>query len=306
MSPSPSPAPSASSRRIGSIVGLVVGDALGATNEFRQAGSFAPLTDMVGGGLHELPAGAWTDDGSMALCLAESLVECGGFNEHDQMTRYVRWWRDGYLSSTGVCFDIGTTTRAALARFEVTGNPIAGSTDSRLAGNGSVMRLAPVVAWAADTEARAVELARLSSRTTHGAADALDGCELLARLLLKAYRGGDITAPMPEAPEHWSAGLREVAAMDGAQGDGPPRAPTGYVVNTLACARWCAAKGRTFREAVLLAANLGGDADTMAAVTGQLAGAMHGMEGIPAEWLARLALRERVMELAEGAASGKR
>lgn len=296
--------PSPHSRRLASILGLLVGDAVGTTNEFREAGSFPPLTDMVGGGPFELPAGAYTDDGAMALCLAESLVESPGFDEHDQMTRYVRWWREGHLSSTGDCFDIGVTTRNALARFEVTGNPVAGSTNRRAAGNGSIMRLAPVVAWGARYPARAVELARLSSRTTHAAAEAVDGCGLLARLLLLGYEGQPVTAPLEEVPEDWTAALQEVAAMGPARGAEPPRPPTGYVVDTLACARWCVARTAGFREAVLLAANLGGDADTIAAVTGQIAGAAYGMEGIPAEWLERLANRTRVMELAE-AVSGE-
>src|SRR5262250_3310607 len=125
----------------GSLLGLAVGDAVGTTLEFRQPGSFDPLDDMVGGGPFGLKPGQWTDDTSMALCLAASLIECGRFDTHDQMVRYVRWWRDGYMSSAGECFDIGTTTHAALAKFEATGNPIAGSTDPHKAGNGSLMRL---------------------------------------------------------------------------------------------------------------------------------------------------------------------
>ncbi|MCL4865530.1 MAG: ADP-ribosylglycohydrolase family protein [Gemmatimonadales bacterium] len=296
-------APSPHSRRMASVIGLLIGDAVGTTNEFQPPGSFDPITDLVGGGPFELPAGAYTDDGAMALCLAESLLERQGFDEHDQMSRYVRWWREGHLSSTGVCFDIGGTTRTALARFEVTGNPIAGSTRRNTAGNGSVMRLAPVVAWAAAFPERAVELARLSSRTTHAAVEAVDGCGLLARLLLQGYRGEPVTAVLEDVPRDWTAALQEVAGMAGAPGEAPPRPPTGYVVDTLVCARWCVARGESFRDAVLLAANLGGDADTIAAVTGQLAGAIHGMEGIPPEWLARLANRERVLELAEGVAA---
>lgn len=277
----------------------MVGDALGATNEFKTPGGFAPITDLVGGGPFGLPAGAFTDDASMALCLAESLVERTGFDPHDQMVRYVRWYREGYLSSTGTCFDIGIATRTALEKFEQTAEPFAGSTDPLTAGNGSIMRLAPVVAWAAGDEAEAIRLARWSSRTTHQAAEAVDGCELLARLLLTAYRGGDPTAPMADVQPGWSAALRTVAAMARAEGSEPPRPPSGYVVDTLACARWCTARAGSFREAVLLAANLGGDADTIAAVTGQLAGAVWGVEAIPLEWIERLALKERVLELVD-------
>lgn len=126
----------------------------------------------------------------------------------------------------------------------------------------------------------------------------MDGCDLLARLLLRAYSGKPILGPM-DPVDGWQPAIREVALVDGVAGSAPPKPPSGYVVDTLACARWCVARSAGFREAVLLAANLGGDADTIAAVTGQLAGARWGAEGIPREWVERLALRERVLELAE-------
>ena len=132
-------------RFAGCLLGLAVGDAIGTTVEFKPRGTFPPVTDMVGGGPFGLPAGAWTDDTSMALCLGESLLKCNGFDATDQMQRYVRWWRDGYLSSTDICFDIGATVREALAAFRATGNPYSGPTRERSASNGSIMPLAPVV-----------------------------------------------------------------------------------------------------------------------------------------------------------------
>ena len=126
------------------MLGLAVCDALGTTLEFASPGSFEPIADIVGGGPFALRPGEWTDDTSMALCLAASLVEAGAFDPLDQMGRYRRWWRDGYMSSTGRCFDIGNTTRAALQSFEETGEPWCGSEDPGAAGNGSIMRLAPV------------------------------------------------------------------------------------------------------------------------------------------------------------------
>ena len=131
----------------GILLGLAAGDALGTTLEFRRPGTFAPIADIVGGGPFNLPAGAWTDDTSMALCLAESLIERRGFDPVDQLERYVRWYRLGHLSSTGNCFDIGNTVRAALNRFERTREPYCGSTDPMAAGNGSIMRLAPWMRW---------------------------------------------------------------------------------------------------------------------------------------------------------------
>jgi len=112
----------------GALVGLAVGDALGTTLEFKRPGTFAPITDMVGGGPFGMKPGQWTDDTSMALCLAENLIECRGFDPVDQLTRYCRGYREGHLSSTGRCFDIGNTTRTALERFEETGEPFSGST----------------------------------------------------------------------------------------------------------------------------------------------------------------------------------
>ena len=117
------PPPLDRARFRGALLGLAAGDALGTTIEFKPPGSFEPIDDLVGGGPFRLAAGQWTDDTSMALCLAESLVKTGGFDLADQLRRYVSWWREGHLSSTGRCFDIGVATRAALRRFEETGDP---------------------------------------------------------------------------------------------------------------------------------------------------------------------------------------
>ncbi|MGD9975636.1 MAG: ADP-ribosylglycohydrolase family protein, partial [Desulfatirhabdiaceae bacterium] len=137
----------------GCLMGLAAGDALGTTVEFKSPGSFSPLTDIVGGGPFDLDKGQWTDDTSMALCLAESLVKCGTFNARDQMERYTRWWKDGYLSSNGQCFDIGNTVSQALRQYARTGDPFSGATDPYSAGNGSLMRLAPVpLFYASDPE----------------------------------------------------------------------------------------------------------------------------------------------------------
>jgi ADP-ribosyl-[dinitrogen reductase] hydrolase len=126
---------------------------LGTTLEFKPPGTFRPLTDMAGGGPFNLQPGQWTDDTSMALCLAESLVRTRGFDPKDQMDRYCRWWQEGHLSSTGRCFDIGLTVSAALSKYTETGDPFSGSVDRRTAGNGSLMRLVPVpLAYRANPE----------------------------------------------------------------------------------------------------------------------------------------------------------
>jgi ADP-ribosyl-[dinitrogen reductase] hydrolase len=150
----------------GCLLGLAVGDALGTTLEFRPPGTFKPISDIVGGGPFRLKPGEWTDDTSMALCLAESLIEKNGFDPRDQMQRYVRWFREGYMSSNGRCFDIGNTTREALTRFERTGNPFSGPKHETSAGNGSIMRLAAVPLFYAGTPEEAINRSAESSRTS--------------------------------------------------------------------------------------------------------------------------------------------
>ena len=175
----------------GCLVGLAVGDAVGTTLEFKTPGTFEPLDDMVGGGPYRLQPGQWTDDTSMALCLAESLVTCEGFNASHQMGLYVRWWREGYLSSTGCCFDIGNTVKDALKRYQQTEFAMMGSTDPMSAGNGSLMRLAPVAMFFATDPELAIRLCGESSRTTHGARTCIDACRYFGGLIVGALRGGD-------------------------------------------------------------------------------------------------------------------
>jgi len=169
------------SRFRGGLLGLAVGDALGAPVEFEPPGSFPPIMGYRGGGPFNLGAGDWTDDTSLALCLAESLIERRGFDPRDQAERYVRWWKEGHMSCTGNCFDIGNTTKGSLQRFIDTGDPYSGPTDPGKASNGSLMRLAPVPLFFHASLAEAVEYSGLSSKTTHGAAGAVDSCRYLGR-----------------------------------------------------------------------------------------------------------------------------
>jgi len=292
-------------RAKGGLLGLGTGDALGTTLEFTTPGTFTPLTDMIGGGPFNLKPGQWTDDTSMALCLAESLVECRGFDAVDQLRRYVRWYRQGHNSSTGRCFDIGNATRSALERFERTGNPQSGDPDA--AGNGSLMRLAPVALFYADRPAEAIARAADSSRTTHGAEEAADACRYFAGLIVGALQG----VPKDELlDEHFSpvrglwTGTPLVPRIDEiARGSFHRRKPpdirgAGYVVLTLEAALWAFARSSSFEEGALLAVNLGEDADTTGAVYGQIAGAHYGASGIPERWLEKLHDRSRIEELA--------
>ncbi len=281
--------------------------------EFSARGSFTPLTDLVGGGPFRLRPGEWTDDTSMALCLGDSLLACAGFDARDQAERYCRWWREGEWSSNGRCFDIGNTVSSALARFLETGEPFAGSTHPHSAGNGSIMRLAPVVLFYAPDRDAALHHAAESSRTTHGADEAIDGCRLLAAVLLAALGGASqqevLDAGRALASERTLA--PKIAALATGTWRGKPESAirgTGYVVDSLEAALWCFAETTTYRDAILRAANLGDDADTTAAVCGQIAGAFYGESGIPAAWRERLARREEILAMADAlaAATGDR
>lgn len=295
-------------RMLGCLLGLACGDAVGTTLEFKARGTFDPIDDMVGGGPFGLNAGEWTDDTSMALCLAESLVVCRGFNAKDQMDRYVSWWQEGYWSSNGICFDIGMTVSAALQRYGRTGEPFSGSTDPMSAGNGAIMRLAPVVMYYFPDQEKALHYAGESARTTHGAAESIDASRLLAALLLTALAGGDKTAVsattlyQPQTPKLQTllADLRSGALARRARSD---IQGSGYVVASLEAALWCFLHSDDYETAVLLAANLGDDADTTAAVVGQLAGAVYGRGAIPARWLAKVVRREEIESLANALAS---
>ena len=261
-------------RARGALLGLAVGDAIGTTVEFKPRGSFAPLTDMVGGGPFDLLPGQWTDDTSMALCLAASLLD-NGFDLHDQMRRYVRWHGEGYMSSNGRCFDIGMATESALERFRRTGNPVAGSRSPDSAGNGAIMRLAPVPIHYLDTPDLAIERSAAQSTTTHQAPECLGACRLLAEVLVRALRGRpkeEVLAPSLQTGSMSSA-LKSIARGDYRAKAEDQIKGSGYVVRSLEAALWCFSRTDSFEACVLLAANLGDDADTTAAVAGQLAGA---------------------------------
>jgi len=292
----------------GALLGLAVGDALGTPVEFEEPGTFQPITEMIGGGYFELDPGQWTDDTSMALCLAESLIETGDFDPEDQMRRYVRWYRCGHWSSTGKCFDIGGTTRQALRGFEETLDPYSGPTSHRTAGNGSLMRLAPAALRYRSDPERAVWLAGESSRTTHGARMAIDACRYFAALLIGALQGvGKETllskryTPLPGLWERHplASEIDEIAGGSFARKHPPEIKSSGFVVDTLEVALWAFANSSSFEEGGRMAVNLGWDADTSGAVYGQIAGAYYGESGIPERWRALITYRSEIERMSD-------
>jgi ADP-ribosyl-[dinitrogen reductase] hydrolase len=282
----------------GCLLGLAVGDAVGTTVEFKPRGSFPKVVDMVGGGPFGLQPGQWTDDTSMALCLATSLIEKRGFDPNDQMDRYWRWYQDGYLSSTGRCFDIGNTVSDALERYHRAGNPFSGSTSPNAAGNGSLMRLAPIPIFYFPDLQKIMHFAAESSRTTHGATECLEACQLFSEILFNAFSGMDKEAILfkttfkPSAPKisDIALGSYRDKRVDEIKG-------SGYVVESLEAALWCFYHADSFEDAILQVANLGDDADTTSAICGQIAGAFYSETGIPEKWLTKLHKRFEITNL---------
>jgi ADP-ribosylglycohydrolase len=261
---------------------------------------------MVGGGPFQLKPGEWTDDTSMALCLAESLVEKQGFDPVHQLETYVRWYKDGHFSVKGRCFDIGITTASALRRFMNSREPYPGSAESSAAGNGSLMRLAPApLAFASDPDT-AVARAGESSRTTHAAPECVDACRYYGGLIMAAISGlskpqlldGDFATLRKVIGGGLAPKVAEIAGGSYKRNSPPQIRGSGYVIHTLEAALWAFHTTDNFRDGALKVVNLGEDADSTGAVYGQLAGAYYGEEAIPAKWRRILAMRETIENLA--------
>jgi ADP-ribosyl-[dinitrogen reductase] hydrolase len=285
-------------RAVGCLLGLAIGDAVGTTAEFKPRGGFPPLTDLTGGGPFKLAAGEWTDDTTMALCLGQSLHASGTLDLEDFMLRLQAWLEQGENTVPGKCFDIGATTRAAIERYAADGNPAAGSRDPMSAGNGSLVRLAPLAIFATRDPDTTETLAARQSRATHAALECVDACRLFASQLVDALTGADKEATLRQRVMALCPAALLISAGEYKHQQRDQIHSSGYVIHTLEAALWSVWQTDNFRDAVLTAANLGDDADSVAAVAGQLAGALYGAAAIPPEWLAKLAWRDRIEFLA--------
>lgn len=294
-------------RKRGALIGLAIGDALGAAVEFKMPGTFPEVTGYRGGGPHGLGPGEWTDDTSMALALADSIATVG-WDMNDQAQRYVDWWQKGKFSITGHCFDIGLTTRRALSHFRTTGNAqTSGDPSESASGNGSIMRLAPVpIRYAElfpDGLEELIEKLVQSSLTTHASPLCLSCCAYMGLVLCGLIHGlpreevlraswpplACLKKIYPLSPQ-----VEAVAAGSFREKKPPKIVGSGFVVKSLEAALWAFHDAQDFRQAVLRAVNLGDDADTTGAVCGQFAGAFWGESGIPSEWRDGLAGQEMI------------
>ena len=297
----------------GALIGLAVGDSLGAAVEFMSPGSFEPVTGYRSGGPHGLEKGHFTDDTSLAMALADSIAKAG-WDLNDQAERYVQWWKTGKYSSNGRCFDIGITTSSALHRFlQARDARTSGLSDERSSGNGSIMRLAPVpIRYHGHYPNNIPELVRLaqeSSLTTHTSEQCVSACRYMALVLAALIQGEDRNivlsptwGPLAELNAAKSLHPLILAVAKGSFREKQPPAirGSGWVVESLEAALWAFHNASSFEEAVLKGVNLGDDADTTGSVAGQLAGAFWGEGGIPDHLRQGLARYDMLNEALEG------
>jgi ADP-ribosyl-[dinitrogen reductase] hydrolase len=266
----------------GTLLGLAAGDAVAAATQYRRPGRFTPVGDMLGGGPFDLPRGGWSDDTAMALCLADSLIESEGFDARDQVARYRRWQQDGYLSATGQCVGITAGTARALALARWRRQPFSGSHDPEAQDPAVLSRVAPAVMYFFARGAAAGEQAAEAARTTSQAPRVLAACRTLGEALQAALAG------------HPKPAILALAARDLPGDAGADTAP-----GALAAALDVFGRTHNYREAVLAAANLGGNSDVAASVCGALAGAHYTAGAIPTLWRNSLMKRQLIEAYAD-------
>ncbi len=294
------------------LIGVAVGDALGVPVEFEPRDFLKenPVTDMQEYGTHDQPKGTWSDDTSLTLCLAESIVE--GLDLDRLAQKYIAWKNEGYRTPHGCAFDIGNATQIAIERLENGEQPEwAGGFDERDNGNGSLMRILPLLVLTKDLplEER-FELARKVSSMTHSHIRSVLACHYYLEFAKKLISGNTPQQAYSEMQTEFSDFLvrkqispseREHFARitngnlcelheDDIQS-------SGYVIHSLEASLWCLLTTNSYKEAVLKAVNLGEDTDTTSAITGGLAVLVYSMEGIPKEWMESLVGFEDILDL---------
>lgn len=268
----------------GILLGLAVGDALGTPLEFKERDAYPPITTMRGGGPFNLAPGEWTDDTSMALALAQTLIDHGQ-NTIELLQNFTRWYINGDFSHNDKCFDIGATTASALRKFIKSDGTDDSPASSHFmdSGNGGIMRLAPIVIYASSHN-EAVTLAEWQSHSTHASDLCIEYAKKLASDLWRLLDG-----EKPELVCDTYSTLQQTARNE--------ISSSGFVVDTYNAAWWAIANTTTFTDALLLAVNLADDSDTVGAVTGQLAAAIYGADSIPTEWVDVLAWSDKIITM---------
>jgi ADP-ribosylglycohydrolase/8-oxo-dGTP pyrophosphatase MutT (NUDIX family) len=293
------------------IIGLAVGDALGVPVEFfdRARLKREPVTGLRSFGTHHQPAGTWSDDTSLALCLAESLAE-KGIDYDDQAQRFIAWKYAAKWTPHGRVFDIGNATGEAIARLLNGVYPLAaGPDDEQACGNGSLMRILPLAIFLADAEpAERWQIAADCSRLTHGHPRCQLACAHYVEVAAALVRGESLLDGIEAANRllhhdlkrnhpHEQAVFARILSPQLAQLLEREISGSGYVIHCLEASLWCALRAKSYAEGVLAAVNLGDDTDTTGAVTGGLLGLQYGLAGIPAEWQNQLVRRADILAL---------
>lgn len=280
----------------GSIFGLAIGDSLGAVveNKTREFVRICPVSDLMPSKSHQTKRGEFTDDTSMMLCLAESLLEKAGFDATDQIEKYIKWKNEGYMGCQNRCIGIGGTTAYSLDEYEYHNNPLGAENNPNRAGNGSIMRLAPIAIYFRNSLIDVIKYSKLSSKVTHGANLCVLCCELFGVILYKVLLGETnkdnilnnqfiVSNSLEMQPLYKASFINK--SIDEIKANA-------YVINSLEAALWCFYYTTNYKDAVLKAVSLGDDTDTTAAIVGQLAGAYYGFDSIPSEWVDAIAMKD--------------
>jgi ADP-ribosylglycohydrolase len=307
----------AEDRVLGGLWGAVIGDALGVPVEFKTRDQVRrnPITGMRGYGTFNLPPGSWSDDSSLLLCTAESLLN--GFDTDRMGKLFIRWLNEGYWTPWGETFDVGNSTMSSIGRMMREVSPEeAGGRGENDNGNGSLMRILPVgLFFANHSVGELLEAVHQASSLTHRHPRTLMACGfycLMVRSLLEgstpdeAYKYAIDQARVNYTKMPFAEELNHFERLfSGLMGSVPETAikSSGYVVHTLEASIWCLLNSKSFDEAVLKAVNLGEDTDTTGCVTGGLAGLYYGIKGIPGGWLAAIARKEDIEILFVGFAN---
>lgn len=279
-------------KKLGTLVGLAVGDAMGAPYEFLDKSRYTPTKEYNTGGVHNVALGEWTDDTSMALCLAQSLIDSRGFDAKDQMEKYLKWYTEGYMCTRPRCFDIGNSTAKSIIDFELNRNIFSKVTRNDESGNGTIMRLAPIpMLYSFDSDLKSY--AKISSKTTHNSFEAGICAELLAGIINRCY--------MTKRDNFLSkddvlSGLGDKTFIENAK-QMKETIPTGYCIDTLEVAIRGFYNFDNFIDGLMYCISLGEDTDTVGAVYGQIAGAYYGLSGIPDYYKENLMQCDKILDI---------
>lgn len=300
------------SKILGSMLGGITGDAFGSPFEFKPRDSYVASPNMEYNTNFNLPAGSFTDDSSMMLCLAKSLTE-KGFDPVDQMQKY-SWWRvSGYMSvdpSRG-CFDIGRCTSMSISdylydqRLNVTPKDYYGNKGEYFSGNGGIMRISPAILYASDQYEKCIQNAVNSSRVTHASPECLQAAALMAHIMFNFLKGKPIDSMNLSDEDIQGLNIKSPAIRDIASGTYRKKKrdeiqSSGYVVHSLEAALWALSMTKSFEEGMMICANLGNDVDTICCIYGQIAGVFYGYEAIPKRWVDGLQQLHLVAEVCMG------